>query len=141
MITVTDRDIQPGTEVRKRFENIREEDVKLMTAITRDPNPIHFDRQVVDKMGLPGLINQGASNLSYLVQVVEEISGTGGDITDIDVRFRNQVYEGDSLTATATVDTVDETEDGLIANVTGSVIKSDDTVVVTGSATVEISDA
>lgn len=133
---MTENEIHTGTEVRKQFDDISARDIKLVTAITRDPNPIHFDRNVVDQMGMPGLVNQGASNLSYLIQGIQKLTESYGDISDVEARFRNQVYEGDSLITTVTVEEVRENEDGWIADVSGRVEKEDGTVVVTGTATI-----
>lgn len=130
--------ISVNEQVTKRFDDIREEEIKMMTAITRDPNPIHYDHRMVESMGLPGLINQGASNLSYFIQAIAEITESPRNISDIEVRFRNQVYEGDSLESTITVDEVRTTEGTVVGELSGTVEKGDGTVVLTGTATIEI---
>lgn len=134
---MTGTDIQAGDEVTRRIEDLREEEIKMMTAITRDPNPIHFDRQVVEKMGMSGLVNQGASNLSYFLQGVNEFAEGPEEVVNIDVRFESQVYEGDSLTTTVTVEEVQSDGDDLVYELSGRVEKDDGTVVLTGSANIE----
>lgn len=132
--------ISENDEVRKQFSNIREEEIKMMTAITRDPNPIHYDRRMVESMGLPGLINQGASNLSYFIQGVNELAESPRDISNIEVRFRNQVYEGDSLELIITVDEVQTDDEIRIAKLSGTLEKDEGTVVLTGTATIKINE-
>lgn len=130
--------LQTGTEVSKTFEDIQELEIKLMTAVTRDPNPIHFDRTVVEKMGFPGLVNQGASNLSYLIQGVTELAPESGQIIDVDVRFENHVFEGDTLTAHVVVEDVQEQAEGRDVQTSAEIEKDDGTVVVTGTVTLRI---
>lgn len=135
---MADKDIQEGAEVTKTFEDLQEYEIKMMTAITRDPNPIHFDREVVEKMGLPGLVNQGASNLSYLIQGIAEFVDSPKQITNVDVRFENQVFEGDTLTTRAVIESVQSEPDTQYVEVGADVAKSDGTVVVTGTAKLEL---
>lgn len=134
---MTENEIQIGDAVTKRFEEVRAEEIKMMTAITRDPNPIHFDRKVVEEMGMPGLVNQGASNLSYFVQGVNEFVESPAELVDVDVRFESQVFEGDSLETVVTVDDVRTRGETTIYKLTGEVAKDDGTVVLTGNATVK----
>lgn len=131
-------ELSEGEEVTKRFESISEKEIKMMTAITRDPNPIHYDHRMVESMGLPGLINQGASNLSYFIQAIDGFTESPRNISDIEVRFRNQVYEGDSLESTITVDKVRTTDETVVGELSGDVEKEDGTVVLNGTATIEI---
>lgn len=132
---MSETEIQAGDEATKRIENLREEEIKMMTAITRDPNPIHFDRQVIDQMGLPGLVNQGASNLSYFVQGVNEFADRPEEVVNIDVRFESQVFEGDSLTTTVTVEEVESDGENIVCELSGTVEKDGGTVAMTGTAT------
>jgi acyl dehydratase len=129
-----------GMEVSTTFEDIEAAEIKLMTAITRDPNPIHFDRKVIEKMGFPGLVNQGASNLSYLVQGVEGLTDEQARIRDVDVRFESQVFEGDTLTTNVVVEAVQERTDGLDVETSAEVVKPDGTVVMTGTANLQLPD-
>lgn len=138
MISMNKDELSEGEEVTKRFESISEKEIKMMTAITRDPNPIHYDHRMVESMGLPGLINQGASNLSYFIQAMNELTDSPRDIFDIEVRFRNQVYAGDSLESTITIDEVRTTDGTRIGELSGTVTKEDGTVVLTGTATITI---
>ena len=135
---MTEKPITEDDEVIKRFEGIREEEIKMMTAITRDPNPIHYDHRMVESMDIPGLINQGASNLSYFIQGINEFTDSPQEIIDIEVRFRNQVYDGDSIECIISVEEVEPTADSRVAELSGSLEKEDGNVVLTGTATVEI---
>jgi acyl dehydratase len=135
---MNDTTISAGDDVTKRFDCIRGEEIKMMTAITRDPNPIHYDKRMIDSMGLPGLINQGASNLSYFVQAITELTASPPDLKDVEVQFKERVYAGDSLEATVTVDKIRTESDSRIGELLGTVQKNNGTIVLTGKATIKL---
>ena len=57
-------------------ESVDAEKMKLMAALLRDPNPIHIDAASVRALGLGDRpVNQGPTNLSYLLEMVMRWSG------------------------------------------------------------------
>lgn len=85
--------------------------MKVMAAILRDPNPIHWDRDELSARGLdPRLINQGPINLGYVVNMLEAWAGRDA-LRRLSARFTRNVLEGDRVTAGGRVTAV-RVEDG-----------------------------
>lgn len=75
------------------------ERMKVMAAILRDPNPIHWDRDELVARGLdPRRINQGPINLGYVVNMLEAWVGRAA-LRRLSARFTRNVLEGDRAVA------------------------------------------
>src|SRR5581483_3410066 len=80
------------------IERVDEEKMKLMAAILRDPNPIHFDAQRVRELGMgERVVNQGPSNMSYLLNMVTRWAGGVAAVRGADIRFLGNVFGGDRV--------------------------------------------
>lgn len=125
-----------GTEVASvEFSDISAKDMAIVSAIMDDPNPIHFDPRALESTGQPGLVNQGPINMSYLTQVALRVADSPTGLVSLDVRFEDNVFEGDDVTATATIAGVDEAAGTIDLDLT--LEKASGAIPVTGSATVE----
>lgn len=124
-----------GDVLRKTYENLRAEDIKLASAIIQDPFPAHFDLQFARELGHPSRINHGILNTSYLVQTVVENLCSPYDLESLNVRFIDQVYEGDTVTATAKVVQVADGESEHRVKFELHLEKNDGSTAVEGSAT------
>lgn len=72
-----------------------------------DPNPIHLDVEAVKAKGLGDKrINQGPANIAYMMNLLMG-AFPGCTIARMDSRFLDNVYEGDSVTASGTVTSVE----------------------------------
>jgi len=90
------------------IEAVDEEKMKLMAAILRDPNPIHFDVEQVKALGLGDrVVNQGPSNMSYLLNMVTRWSGGVPTLRSVAVRFLGNVFAGDRVECVGRVTAVD----------------------------------
>jgi acyl dehydratase len=90
------------------IESVDPEKMKLMAALLRDPNPIHLDAEAVKALGLGDrVINQGPTNLSYLVNMVMREFGDASRVRQIDVRFLGNVFAGDRVECSGVVTDVD----------------------------------
>ena len=90
-------------------ESVRPEPMKTMAAILDDPNPIHFDPASVRALGLGERpINQGPSNLGYLMEMLVEFAGAADRVRRVRVRFLGNVFAGDRVECTASVKSVDD---------------------------------
>jgi acyl dehydratase len=98
-----------GTELPSLvIESVDEEKMKIMAALLRDPNPIHFDVDRVRELGIGDrVVNQGPSNMSYLVNMVTRWSGGVPTLRTVAVRFLGNVFAGDRVECTGTVTAVD----------------------------------
>jgi acyl dehydratase len=72
-----------------------------------DPNPIHLDADVVRAKGLGDRrINQGPINVAYMMNMLMT-AFPGCRIEQMTSRFLDNVYEGDSVTASGIVTSID----------------------------------
>jgi acyl dehydratase len=96
------------------IEAVDAEKMKLMAAILRDPNPIHFDAERVRELGLGDrVVNQGPSNMSYLLNMVTRWSGGVPTLRSVAVRFLGNVFAGDRVECVGRVTAIDP-ESGLV---------------------------
>lgn len=81
------------------MESVSAARMRTMAAILRDPNPVHWDRRTVEKMGLSArTINQGPLGLSYMVNMLHAWAGPTS-IRRLVMRFPLPVYEEDHIIA------------------------------------------
>lgn len=85
-----------------------------MAALLRDPNPVHWDRNMVATLGLgERTINQGPLGLSYMVNMLHAWAGENC-VRRIFMRFPNAlILDGDRIVARGRVTGLQETDDGL----------------------------
>ena len=103
-------EVQAGQELPEVvIPAVDAEKMKLMAALLRDPNPIHFDVDSVRALGLGDRpVNQGPSNLSYLLDMVTRWSGGVPTLRQVSVRFLGNVFAGDRVVCRGrVVDAVD----------------------------------
>ena len=92
------------------MESVRPERMRTMAAILRDPNPVHWDREAVAKIGFGHrTINQGPLGLSYMVNMLHAWAGPGC-ITRLYMTFPMAVLDGDRITAKGIVTAVLEAD-------------------------------
>ena len=92
------------------------EKMKTMAALLQDPNPIHWDVDAVNSLGLGSRpINQGPNNMAYVANALIAWSGGISNFRGLKVRFLDNVYAGDHLTVIGSVTDVDHVDDGDLA--------------------------
>jgi acyl dehydratase len=87
--------------------------MKVFSLIMDDPNPIHFDPEHTERLGMGAHpVNQGTLNLGYVIDAVLAAVADPARILSTRCRFLGNVLEGDVVTAggevTAVVDGVVE---------------------------------
>ena len=88
--------------------SVRPERMRTMAAILRDPNPVHWDPRVVEKLGYGRhTINQGPLGLSYMVNMLHDWAGPRC-LRRLIMRFPMVVLDGDHITARGRVTAVRE---------------------------------
>jgi acyl dehydratase len=96
------------------IDSVDPEKMKLMAAILRDPNPIHYDAERVRELGMGDrTVNQGPSNMSYLLNMVADWAGGVEALRLADIRFLGNVFAGDRVECRGRVTEVDD-EQGLV---------------------------
>ena len=100
---------RPGAELPPLvIEAVDPEKMKIVAALLRDPNPIHFDPDAVRALGLGDrVVNQGPINQAYLVNLVTRWAGGPEALRDVRVRFLGNVLAGDRVECRGRVVEVD----------------------------------
>lgn len=106
--------VHPGDSLPEwTLESVSAEKMKTMAAILHDPNPIHFDVDVVRRLGMgEKVVNQGPNNMAYVMNMLAAWTGDAASVRDLSVRFLANTYAGDRLVAGGTVLEVEATDDG-----------------------------
>lgn len=88
-------------------EPIRLADVVTVMEVMDDVNPVHIDAELVQSLGLRGLVNQGPANLGYVVNMLLAWAGAPGALRRLRFRFHSISCPGDRLTARAQITAID----------------------------------
>ncbi len=92
------------------------ERMRTMAAILRDPNPVHWDPCVVERLGFGRrTINQGPLGLSYMINMLHAWAGPRC-IRRIVMRFPLVVLDGDRVTARGRVTGIRQADGEWIAD-------------------------
>ena len=103
-----------------------------------DYNPIHTDEVFAKEVaGYPSVFAHGMLTMGMTGRLLTDWFGDGR-LTSYGVRFLKQVWPGDSLTATATVEAVREQGDETLADVTITTKNQDGDAVLSGRATARL---
>ncbi|MEQ8483017.1 MAG: MaoC family dehydratase [Pseudomonadales bacterium] len=85
------------------MESVSAARMRTMAAILRDPNPVHWDRKTVAKLGYgERTINQGPLGLSYMVNMLHEWAGPYC-VRRLVMRFPHVVLDEDRVVANGVV--------------------------------------
>jgi acyl dehydratase len=89
-------------------ESVDPQRMKTMAALLDDPNPIHYDVDVVRALGYgEAPINQGPIHMAYLQNVALKAAGPKG-LRRFTCRFMGNVFAGERVECTGTVTAVDD---------------------------------
>jgi acyl dehydratase len=103
-----------------------------------DYNPLHSDEKYAREVaGFPGVFAHGMLTMGMTARLLTDWMGDGR-LTRYGVRFVKQVWPGDALTATATVDAVREEGGEWFADLSVVTVNQDGATVVSGSATARL---
>ena len=119
-------------------DNITRTQIVMYAGASGDYNPLHSDEIYVTKVaGYPTVFAHGMLSMAMTGRLLTDWVGDGR-LTKFGVRFVNQVWPGDTLTATATLVAI-RVEDGEhFADFAVSTVNQDGKAVVTGNATARI---
>ncbi|WP_280508689.1 MaoC family dehydratase [Nocardia flavorosea] len=121
------------------------EKMKTMALLLADPNPIHFDIAAVRSLGLGDQpVNQGPSNVGYVLNMLGAWAGGTDRVRALRVRFLGNVFGGDHVTCRGTVTAVRAHGGSVLADcavelLAGARGAPEPRVVLSGTASVEIS--
>jgi acyl dehydratase len=119
-------------------DNLTRTQIVMYAGASGDYNPLHSDDLYTREVaGYPGVFAHGMLSMGMTGRVLTDWVGDGR-LTKYGVRFSKQVWPGDALTATATVDAVRE-EDGVwFADFSVETVNQGGDVVVRGTATARL---
>jgi acyl dehydratase len=120
------------------FDHLSRTQLVMYAGASGDYNPLHsddlFTREVA---GYPGVFAHGMLSMGATGRVLTDWFGPD-HLTRYGVRFVNQVWPGDTLTATATVEAVREEGGQHFADLTVVTTNQDGQMVVSGTATARL---
>lgn len=133
---------EPGDELAPLvIESVSTDAMKTVAALLHDPNPIHFDVDAVRSLGMGDRpVNQGPSNMAYVVSMLSRYAGGPERIRRLRVRFLGNVFGGDRLVARGRVASVSEQNGEHLAEVEVWLERAEDDRVLEGTATVLVVD-
>lgn len=100
-----------------------------------DFNPLHTDEVFTTKIaGYPSVFAHGMLTMGLTGTLLTDVVGNG-TLRTFGVRFRSQVWPGDTLTATATVTEVTKQDDETLVALDVETVNQKGEVVVSGTAT------
>ncbi len=130
-------------EVGATFEATLVEDLKRTQIVqyagsSGDYNPLHTDEVFATQVaGYPSTFAHGMLTMGMTGRLLTDTVGDGR-LTAFGGRFTSQVWPGDTLTATATVQAVREHEGNDVVDLTVETVNQDGTTVFSGTATARI---
>ena len=99
-----------------------------------DYNPMHTDERFAKEVGgYPGVFAHGMLTMGMAGRMLTDWVGRDR-LLRYGVRFKAQVWPGDTLTTTAVIERVEQTEDGPVAEISLSTVNADGVEVLSGTA-------
>jgi acyl dehydratase len=132
--------VEPGTELPPFVvEAVSVEAMKTVAALLGDPNPIHFDPGAVTALGMGDRpVNQGPTNMAYVVNMLTAWTGDPTSVRRLRVRFLGNVFAGDRVSAHGVVTGVRRESGARLADLDVWLERSPEDRVLDGTATVAL---
>jgi acyl dehydratase len=119
-------------------ENLSRTQIVQYAGTSGDYNPLHSDEvYTTQAAGYPSVFAHGMLSMGLTGKMLTNYVGDGR-LTKFGVRFTNQVWPGDTLTAKATVEAVRDEGGQKLVDLTLSTVNQDGKEVVTGTATARV---
>jgi acyl dehydratase len=122
------------TYTESLVEDLKRTQIVMYAGASGDYNPVHTDEKFTKELaGYPSVFAHGMLTMGMTGTMLTNYVGDGR-LTKFGVRFTSQVWPGDSLNATATVEDV---ADGIV-NLKVETTNQDGTVVLSGYAAARV---
>jgi acyl dehydratase len=134
-VTVSTNDVKVGdARTLVVIDNLTRTQIVMYAGASGDYNPLHSDEVYTTQVaGYPSIFAHGMLSMGATGRVLTDWFGPDR-LVRYAVRFVNQVWPGDTLTATATVEAIREDDDGPLVDIAVSTVNQDGKPVVTGTA-------
>ena len=136
---VTRNDVKVGdSRTMVVFDNLTRSQIVMYAGASGDYNPLHSDEVFTTKVvAYPSVFAHGMLSMGATGRVLTDWFGADR-LKKYGVRFVNQVWPGDTLTATATIDAVRDENGEHLVDLSVTTVNQDGSPVVTGTATVRV---
>lgn len=141
-MTLKKGDLKVGdTYTEELVDDLKRTQIVQYAGASGDYNPIHTDELFTTKVaGYPSVFAHGMLTMGMTGKMLTNYVGDGR-LTDFGVRFTNQVWPGDTLSASAVVETIKDDGSGeIFVALSVSTTNQDGVEVLKGSATARIDD-
>ena len=126
------------THEAELVDNLSRTQIVQYAGASGDYNPLHSDEIFTTKVAkYPTVFAHGMLTMGMTGRMVTDLVGDGR-LTAYGVRFTRQVWPGDSLSATATIDAVREEDGEHLVDLSVTTVNQDGDVVVMGKATARL---
>ena len=123
------------THTARLVEDLKRTQIVQYAGASGDYNPLHTDEIFTTKVaGYPSVFAHGMLSMGTTGTLVTDAFGDG-NVTSYGVRFRSQVWPGDTLTATLTITDVERKTDATHVSATVETVNQKGEIVVSGTAT------
>ena len=123
------------TYTERVVEDLKRTQIVMYAGTSGDYNPLHTDEIYTTKVaGYPSVFAHGMLTMGMTGKMLTNYVGDGR-LTKYGVRFTNQVWPGDTLDATATVEAIRQESGKHYADITVSTKNQNGVEVVRGNAT------
>ena len=133
------KDLNPGDEHSEVVvDNLSRTQLVMYSGASGDYNPLHTDEVYTTEVaGYPSVFAHGMLTMGLTGKMLTNYVGDGR-LTKFGVRFTNQVWSGDTLTATAVVTEIRQEGDDRLVELDVKTTNQDGTAVVSGYATAKV---
>jgi acyl dehydratase len=119
-------------------DNLSRTQIVQYAGASGDYNPLHTDEIYVTKVaGFPTVFAHGMLTMGLTGRLLTDWVGDGR-LLSYGVRFEKQVWPGDTLTATATVESIERNGDTPVARFTVSTVNQNGDRVLSGTASARL---
>jgi acyl dehydratase len=126
------------TYTERLVEDLKRTQIVQYAGASGDYNPLHTDEVFTTQVaGYPSVFAHGMLTMGMTGRMLTNFVGDGR-LTKYGVRFTNQVWPGDTLDATATVEAIREEGGVALADIAVSTVNQDGVEVIKGSATARL---
>lgn len=120
---------------------VSREKMKTLAPILADPNPIHWDLESVQELGMGDRpVNQGPNNMAYVMNMLAAWSGGHHNLRKIRVRFAGNVLGDDHVVARGAVTGVRVDGDRTLADCDVELVVVGGAIALSGTAVVDVTE-
>lgn len=92
-------DVKVGEEIPERSNVVDRAQLVQYAGASGDFNPIHWNPEFAQMVGLPGVIAHGMFNMALVTRAVSEWAGDPGAVKKVTVQFRKEVLPEEKIVA------------------------------------------